>query len=144
MLLFRPKALPRTLISLNPLNPHDAWKQHFTSLKTDLILLQPRVFEWKFLWNWFTNALQFSLILSPTSNHLHPLQVENCDRNSRLVVDEDDNVKSGLIRLKHWRDCRGYNYGVRRMSHRSLARIFCSSLVRVRRVQSLSRYYLFR
>ena len=34
--------------------------------------------------------------LSPTSNHLHPLQVENCDSNSRLVVDGDDNVKSGL------------------------------------------------
>ena len=31
-----------------------------------------------------------------TSNHLHPLQEENCDSNSRLVVDEDDNVKSGL------------------------------------------------
>ena len=30
---------------------------------------------------------------SPTSNHLHPLQVENCDRNSRLVVNEDDNGK---------------------------------------------------
>ena len=34
--------------------------------------------------------------LSPTSSHLHPLQAENCDSNSRLVVDEDDNVKSGL------------------------------------------------
>ena len=33
---------------------------------------------------------------SPTSNHLHPLQDENCDSNSRLVVDEDNNVKSGL------------------------------------------------
>ena len=30
---------------------------------------------------------------SPTSNHLHPLQVENSDSNSRLVVDEDDNGK---------------------------------------------------
>ena len=38
---------------------------------------------------------------SPTSNHLHPLQAENCDSNSRLVVDEDDNGKSGLKRLKH-------------------------------------------
>ena len=28
-----------------------------------------------------------------TSNHLHSLQVENCDSNSRLVVDEDDNGK---------------------------------------------------
>ena len=27
------------------------------------------------------------------SNHLHPLQVENCGSNSRLVVDEDDNGK---------------------------------------------------
>ena len=33
---------------------------------------------------------------SPTLNHLHPLQVENCGSNSRLVVDEDDNVNSGL------------------------------------------------
>ena len=28
-----------------------------------------------------------------TSNHLHSLQVENCDSNSRLVVNEDDNGK---------------------------------------------------
>ena len=27
------------------------------------------------------------------SSHFHPLQVENCDSNSRLVVDEDDNGK---------------------------------------------------
>ena len=27
---------------------------------------------------------------SPTSSHFRPLQVENCDSNSRLVVDEDD------------------------------------------------------
>ena len=35
-----------------------------------------------------------------TSNHLHPLQVENCDSNSRLVVDEDDNGKFRLERVK--------------------------------------------
>ena len=28
-----------------------------------------------------------------TSNHFHPLQVENCGSNSRLVVNEDDNGK---------------------------------------------------
>ena len=38
---------------------------------------------------------------SPTSNHLHPLQVENCDSNSRLVVDEDDNGKVRFERVKH-------------------------------------------
>ena len=37
---------------------------------------------------------------SPTANHLHPLQVENCDSNSRLVVDEDDNSKFRLERVK--------------------------------------------
>ena len=31
------------------------------------------------------------LIFLPISNHLHQLQVENRDSNSRLVVDEDDN-----------------------------------------------------
>ena len=35
-----------------------------------------------------------------TSNHLHPLQVENCDSNSRLVVDDDDNGKFRLKRAK--------------------------------------------
>ena len=38
--------------------------------------------------------------LSPTSNHLHPLQVENCDSKSRLVVDDDDNGKFRLERVK--------------------------------------------
>ena len=35
----------------------------------------------------------------PTSNHLHTLQVENFDSNSRLVVDEDDNGKFRLERV---------------------------------------------
>ena len=34
-----------------------------------------------------------------TSNHLHPIQVENCDSNSRFVVDEDDNGKLRLERV---------------------------------------------
>ena len=36
----------------------------------------------------------------PTSNHLYPLQVENCGSNSRLVVDEDDNWKFRPERVK--------------------------------------------
>ena len=35
-------------LTLNPLSPHDALRHHFTSLKTDLIFLQPRVLERKF------------------------------------------------------------------------------------------------
>ena len=37
---------------------------------------------------------------SSASNHLHPLLVENCDSNSRLVVDEDDNGKLRVERVK--------------------------------------------
>ena len=33
------------------------------------------------------------LNFSYTLSHLHPLQVENCGSNSRLVVNEDDNGK---------------------------------------------------
>ena len=43
---------------------------------------------------------------SPTSNHLYPLQVENCDSNSRLVVDEDDD---GKLRLERFTEKRFYN-----------------------------------
>ena len=38
--------------------------------------------------------------VSRTSRHLHPLQVENCAGNSRLVLDEDDNGKFRLERVK--------------------------------------------
>ena len=36
----------------------------------------------------------------PTSNHLYPLQVENCDSDSRLVVDEDYYGKFRIERVK--------------------------------------------
>ena len=50
----------------------------------------------KLFYQYMANFFNFS----PTSNHLHPLQVENCDSNSRLVVDEDDN---GQFRLENIR-----------------------------------------
>ena len=40
--------------------------------------------------------MAITFTFSPTSSHLHSLQAENYDRNLRLVVDEDDNIKSGL------------------------------------------------
>ena len=49
----------------------------------------------KLLNKYMANLFNFS----PKSNHLHPLQVENCDSNSRLVVDEDDNGKVRLERV---------------------------------------------
>ena len=43
-----------------------------------------------------------SINFSPTSNHLYPLPAENCGSNSRRVVDEDDNGKFKLERVKSW------------------------------------------
>ena len=43
---------------------------------------------------------------SRTSRHLHPLQVENCDSNLRLVVDEDHNGNLRLERVKE-QHCKG-------------------------------------
>ena len=48
----------------------------------------------------------------PISNHLHPLQVENCDSNSRLVVDEDDNGKFRPERVKVTTPGRRDNVGL--------------------------------
>ena len=73
---------------------------NFTSLKTDLIFLQPRVLEQKIPIELVYHYMVISLNFSTTSNHLHPLQVENCDSNSRLVVDEDDNDNFRLERVK--------------------------------------------
>ena len=50
---------------------------------------------------------------STTPNHLHPLQVENCGSNLRLVVDDDDNVKSGLKGLKCGRRLNPFSVGDR-------------------------------
>ena len=44
-------------------------------------------------------AILFTFSL--TSNHLHPLQVENCESNSRLVADEDDDGEFRIERVKH-------------------------------------------
>ena len=82
----------------NPFSPHDALKHHITSLKTDLIILQPGGFRISMKLAYQYIAISFNL--STTSNHLHLLQVENCDSNSRLVVGEDDNGNFRPERVK--------------------------------------------
>ena len=84
----------------NPLSPHDALKHHFTSLNIDLNFLQLSVFSIKHSMKLVCQYMVIFFNFSHTSNHFHPLQVENCDSNSRLVVDEDDNGKLRLQRVK--------------------------------------------
>ena len=50
----------------------------------------------KLVYKFMVIFLTFSL----TSSHLHALQIENCNSNSRLVVDEDDNGKFRPERVK--------------------------------------------
>ena len=45
------------------------------------------------------------LTFSPTSSHLHSLQVDNCGSNLQLVVDEDDNGKLKLERVETLQKC---------------------------------------
>ena len=58
--------------------------------------------------------------LSPPLNHLYPLQVENCGSNSRLVVDEGDNDKFMLERVKVL-DCRFAHSFKKRHLHLNIA-----------------------
>ena len=85
--------------NFNPLSPQDALKRHFTSLKNILNFPTTRGFRtkisMKLVYQYITIFFNF-LLFSLTSSHLHSLQVENCDSNSRLVVNEDDNGKFGL------------------------------------------------
>ena len=50
----------------------------------------------KLVYQYMVIFFNFSVI----SNHFHSLQVENCDSNSQLVVDEDDYGKLRLERVK--------------------------------------------
>ena len=84
----------------NPLSPHDALKHPFISLKTHFFP-QSRVFRMKISIKLVYQHMAIFLNFTPTPCHLHPLQVENCDSNSRLVVDEMTMVNSGLKGLNH-------------------------------------------
>ena len=85
--------------AFQPFKSHDALKHHFTSLKTHLIFSQ-LVVRMKISMILVYQYMAIFFNFSPTTNHLHPLQVENCDSNSRLVEDEDDNGKFRLERVK--------------------------------------------
>ena len=78
-------------LCFNPLSLHDTLKHHFTSLRTNF---QNNIFM-KVVYQYMAIFLNFQT----TSNHLHSLQVENCDSNSRLVVHEDDNGKFRIERI---------------------------------------------
>ena len=77
---------------INLLNPHYELRHHFASLKNDLISRNLAFLEQKYSWNRCKNNCIF-LNFSTAASHFHPLQVENCDSNLRLVVVEYDRLE---------------------------------------------------
>ena len=76
-----------------------AFKALFYTPENRLNFLTTRGFRMKFSMKLVYQYMAIVFNFSPTSNHLHPLEVENCDSNSRLVVEDDDNGKFRLERV---------------------------------------------
>ena len=81
------------IFSFNPLSPHDALKHRFASLKNRINFPTTKGFRMNIPMKLVYQFMTFFFNFYTTLNHLHSLQVGNCDSNSRLVVDEDDNGK---------------------------------------------------
>ena len=78
---------------------------------------------------------------SLTSNHFHSLQVENCDSNSRLVVDEDGYGKLRIERVKQLWFPGLYNLSVVRVST-GPCHTYLAMVQPVERLAPATRHYL--
>ena len=87
-------------IRIYPSKPSRCIKASFYIIENRLYFLTTKGFKGEFRMKLFYVYMIIFFNLSLTSSHLHPLQVENCDSNSRLVVDDDDNCKFRLQRAK--------------------------------------------
>ena len=92
------KTLPVTVVQ--PFKPSRSIKASFYIPENRLNFSTTKGFRMtmKLVYQYMAIFFNFSLTL----NHFHPLQVENCDSNSRLVVDEDDNGKLRLERVYYY------------------------------------------
>ena len=80
--------------------PPQCIKESFYIPENSLNFLISKVFRIKISMKLVYQYMAIFCYFLITSNHLHPLQVENCDSNSRLVVDEDKNGKFRPERVK--------------------------------------------
>ena len=81
-------------------------KASFYIPENRLNFLKTKVFRTKIFMKLVCQYMTIFFNFLTTSNHLHPPQVENCDSNSRLVVDEDNN---GKFRPERVRKARYFN-----------------------------------
>ena len=81
--------------------------QHWRCIKSSFYIPENRLnfattkgFRTKISMKLVYQYVVFFFNFKTTPNHFHPVQVENCDSNSRLVLDEDDNGKFRLERVE--------------------------------------------
>ena len=86
------------MYSLNPLSPHDALNFFMTVNRLNIPTTKS-FFNKNFHETGLPIHGNFLYFLTHFKS-LHPLQVENCESNSRLVVDEDDYGKFRTERVK--------------------------------------------
>ena len=91
------KVVNSGLKGLQPFKPSRCIKASFYITENRLNFPTTKGFRTKISMKLLYQYMAIFITFPPTSNHLHPLQVENCDSNSRLVVDEDD---YGNLRLE--------------------------------------------
>ena len=95
------KSKMATFLTLTICNPHDALNHHIASLNIDLIKKTLERFYKEIFHGFVSIITKYIIHFPPTSSHLYPLQVENGDSNSRLVMDGDDNGKFKVSNKKH-------------------------------------------
>ena len=94
------RRLKSTELAINPLSSHFCITASFYIHENRINFPTTKGFKMKISMKLVYNTWQFFSIFSLTSNHFYPLQVENCDSNSRLVEYTDDNGKLMLERVK--------------------------------------------
>ena len=100
------------------------------------MFIQQKVLERKFQWNWFTNTRQFSLIFKPRQIiFIHY-------NNSRLVVDENDNGKFRLERVKPLKNLSFHPHQVGVGENYSLCRTWDQTYANLHVKTAASLYYI--
>ena len=89
---------------LKPFKPSRCTKASFHLPKNRLNFPTTKGFRTKISMKLVYQFMAIFFYFPTTSNHLHPLQVENCDSNSRFVVDEDDSGTFMVERVKDIKD----------------------------------------
>ena len=98
--LWSPWFIQQYFSALKPFKSSRCIKASFHILENRLNCPTTRAFRTKISMKLVYQYMAIFYNFQPTSRHFHPLQVENCDSNSRLVVDEDDNGKFRPERVK--------------------------------------------